>query len=130
MKGDDFVLLVGDGASGFDQLGGLRATEFTINGEMVNITSKDSSNWRQLIATGGGVKSISISGGGVWLGGAYTTLCRTLAMSGNLEDFQLDDGDEVLEGAFQVTSFQVSGDQGAETTYTISLESGDVPTFT
>jgi TP901-1 family phage major tail protein len=129
MKGDEFVLLVGDGAAGFDQVDALRATSFSINGEQVDITSKDSGGWRELL-TGGGNKSVTISADGVWISAAHQETVRDLALSGDLEDFQIDDSDEVLEGAFQVTSFEISGDQGAEQTYSLTLESADQPTVT
>ena len=130
MKGDAFVLLISDGIGGFDQVEGQRETSFAINGEPVVTTSKDSGGWRALFATGGGNKQVTAQVSGYWSGGTFQKLLRTLAMSGDLEDFQIDDGTEVIEGGFQVTSFELTGPQGAEDQYSATLESGDQPTVT
>jgi TP901-1 family phage major tail protein len=129
MRGDEFVLLISDGIGGFDQVGGLRATSYSINGEMIDLTDKDSNLWRELF-DGGGNKSVTVSADGVWEGGTEQDAVQALALSQALEDFQLDDGNEVLEGAFQVTNFEKSGDQGDAQLYSITLESGDEPTLT
>lgn len=130
MKGDAFVLLISDGIGGFDQVGGQRETSFAINGEQVVTTSKDSGGWRTLFATGGGNKQVSAQVSGYYTGSTEQLAMRDLAMSGDVEDFQIDDGPNVLEGGFQVTSFEITGPQGAEDTYSATLESADTPTFT
>lgn len=130
MKGDDFVLLISDGASGFNQVEGQRETSFAINGEQVDITSKDSQSWRTLIATGGGNKQVAVNVSGVWLSSTEQENVRGLSISGNLDTFQIDDGVEVLECSFQVTGFEITGPQGGEQQYTATLESSGVPTIT
>lgn len=130
MKGDDFVLLVYDGVSAFNQVDALRATAVSINGETVDLTSKDSGGWRQLATAGGGIGSMTITATGVWIAGTRQKEVRALSISRNVQDFQIDDSDQVIEGGFQVTSFEISGDNGAEQLYSLTLESADVPTVT
>lgn len=129
MRGDAFVLLHSDGVGGFNQVEDQRTTGLSINGEMIDITNKDSGGWRELLA-GGGIKSASISVEGVWTGSAEQQSLRDLDISGAIEDYQIDDGVEVVEGGFQVTSFEQEGSHDGEQTYSATLESADVPTVT
>lgn len=129
MRGDAFVLLHSDGVGGFTQVEDQRTTGLSINGEMIDITNKDSGGWRELL-DGGGIKSASISVEGVWTGSAEQQSLRDLDISGAIEDYQIDDGVEVVEGGFQVTSFEQEGSHDGEQTYSATLESADVPTVT
>lgn len=105
-----------------------RTTGVSINGEMIDITNKDSGGWRELLA--GSIRSMSLSVEGVWTGSTHQQAIRDIAMTGVLNDYQLDDGAEVIEGSFQVTSFEMSGAHDAEQTYSATLESADTPTVT
>jgi TP901-1 family phage major tail protein len=134
-SGDLLILKVGDGGDPetFLTVGGLRPTSMTINGAPVDVSSKDSGGWRALLA-GGGIKSVDISAGGVYLGNgsSHHRSLRTLAIAGTLRNFQLDDGVDVIEAEFQVVTFEHGGDSGAEQTFSISLQSsgGAEPTVT
>lgn len=66
-KGSAFLLKVGDGAAPplYATIAGLRATQLSVNGEAVNVTSKDSGGWRELLS-GGGVRSVSVSASDSW----------------------------------------------------------------
>ncbi len=52
--GKDILLEVGDGAASeaFTPIGGLRSTSCKINQGEIDVTSKDGSRWRKLIAGG------------------------------------------------------------------------------
>ncbi len=124
-KGSAFLLKVGDGGSpvGYATVAGLRTTQLSINGEMVAITSKDSGGWRDLLS-GAGVRSVSVSGAGVFTGSAAETRLKTNALSGVLDDYRLsfESGDS-LTGRFLVTRLDYAGDYNGERSYTLSLES-------
>ena len=49
-KGSAFLLKIGNGANPpvFSTMAGLRTTQLSVNGEPVNVTSKDSGGWREL----------------------------------------------------------------------------------
>ena len=66
-KGSAMLMKVGNGGSPetFTTIGGLRSTSLTINNESVDVTNKDSSNKRTMLAAAG-VQSISVSGSGVF----------------------------------------------------------------
>jgi hypothetical protein len=64
-KGSAFLLKVGDGGAPpvYATVAGMRTTQMSVNGEAVNVTSKDSGGWRELLS-GAGVRSISVAGSG------------------------------------------------------------------
>lgn len=110
---------------------GLRSTSISINKETVDVTNKDSSNqWRELMA-GAGVKSLSVSGSGVFTDKANGELVRGDAMGGAFNNYQVVV--QLLgtfEGSFDVTSLEYAGEYNGEETYSVSLESAAEPTFT
>ncbi|MDB5696061.1 MAG: phage major tail protein family [Sphingomonas bacterium] len=124
-KGSAFLLKVGDGATTpvFATVAGLRTTQLSVNGEAVVVTTKDSGGWRQLLS-GAGVRSVSVSGAGVFTGSNAETRVRTSALTGVLDDYRLSfEGGETMTGRFLVTRLDYAGDFNGERTYTISLES-------
>ncbi len=124
-KGSAFLLKVGDGASppAFATVAGLRTTQLSINGEMVAITHKGSGGWRELLG-GAGVRSVSVSGAGVFTGSAAEMRLKASALSGALDDYRLTfEGGETMTGRFLVTRLDYVGDFNGERNYTLSLES-------
>lgn len=127
-KGSAFLLKIGDGGSpvSFATVAGLRTTQLSINGEMVAITSKDSGGWRELLS-GAGVRSVSVSGAGIFTGSAAETRLKGNALSGAIDDYRLSfEGGETLTGRFLVTRLDYAGDYNGERNYTLSLESSGV----
>ena len=124
-KGSAFLLKVGDGGSpvAYQTVAGLRTTQLSVNGEMVAITSKDSGGWRELLS-GAGVRSVSVSGAGVFTGSAAETRLRNNALSGQIDDYRLSfEGGETMTGRFLITRLDYAGDHNGERTYTLALES-------
>ena len=124
-RGSAFLLKVGDGAAtpAFATVAGLRTTQLSINGETVVVTTKDSGGWRQLLS-GAGVRSVSVSGAGVFTGSAAETRIKTNALAGVIDDYRLsfESGDS-MTGKFLVTRLDYAGDFNGERSYTLSLES-------
>lgn len=54
-NGSDFLLKCGNGANPvvYQTVAGLRTTQMSVNGEAVNVTSKDSAGWRELLSGAG-----------------------------------------------------------------------------
>lgn len=124
-KGSAFLLKVGDGAAVpvFATVAGLRATQLSINGETVVVTNKDSGGWRQLLS-GAGVRSVSVSGAGVFTGLVAETRIKGNAMTGVLDDYRLSfESGESMTGRFLVTRLDYAGDFNGERSYTLTLES-------
>ena len=124
-KGSAFLLKVGNGGSPpvFSTVAGMRTTQMSVNGEAVNVTSKDSGGWRDLLS-GAGVRSVSVSAGGIFTGSAAETRLKSNALAGLIDDYELSfESGERLRGRFLVTRLDYSGDYNGERNYTLSLES-------
>ncbi len=124
-KGSAFLLKISNGAtpSVYQTVAGLRTTQMSISGDAVVITSKDSVGWRELL-TGAGVRSVSVSAAGIFLGSAAEAQVRANAMSGTIDDYELSfEGGEKLRGKFLVQKLDYSGDFNGERNYTLQLES-------
>ena len=124
-KGAAFLLKISDGAvtPAYQTVAGLRTTQMSINSDTVVITSKDSGGWRELLS-GAGVRSVSVSAAGIFLGSAAETKIRTNAMAGTLDDYELsfEDGAK-LRGKFLIQRLDYAGDFNGERNYTMQLES-------
>lgn len=124
-KGSAFLLKVGDGASTpvYSTVAGLRTTQLSINGDPVVVTNKGSGGWRELLS-GAGVRSVSVSGAGVFTGSAAEARLKTNALSGVLDDYELNfESGEKLRGRFLVSRLDYAGDFNGERNYTLALES-------
>jgi TP901-1 family phage major tail protein len=124
-KGSAFLLKVGDGANQpvFTTVAGLRTTQLSINGDAVVITNKGSGGWRDLLS-GAGVRSVSVSGAGVFTGSTAETRIKTNALSGLIDDYELSfESGERLRGKFLVARLDYAGDFNGERSYTLALES-------
>lgn len=124
-KGSAFLLKISNGASPavYQTVAGLRTTQMSISGDPVVITSKQSGGWREMLS-GAGVRSVSVSAAGIFLGSAAEAQVRSNAMNGTLDDYELsfEDG-EKLRGRFLVQKLDYSGDFNGERNYTLQLES-------
>ena len=119
-------------------LAGLRSTSMTINGEMVDITTKDSdalvsggvTKARELLA-GGGVSNMAISASGVFTDATLENEVRSRAQKGTIDAYKLvfGDGDNIA-GNFQLTSYERAGEYNGEETYSLTLESSGQVTHT
>jgi TP901-1 family phage major tail protein len=124
-KGSAFLLKVGNGAAPpvYATVAGLRTTQLSVNGEAVNVTSKDSGGWRELLS-GAGVRSVSVAGSGIFTGSAAETRLKGNALAGLLDDYELSfESGERMRGRFVVTRLDYAGDYNGERTYTLALES-------
>lgn len=123
------LIKVGSAASGV-LLGGLRTTTFTMNNSPIDISTKDTNGWRELLEDGS-LKSVSISGDGIFKDSATDETIRAAVFAGSLSTYTLVfPNNDTIEGTFLVTGYsRTGGYEGAET-FTLSLESSGEPTFT
>lgn len=124
-KGSAFLLKISDGRNpvGFRTVAGLRTTQMSISGDAVVITSKESGGWRELLS-GAGVRQVSVSAAGIFLGGEAETAIRAHALNGTIDHYELsfEDG-ERMRGRFLVQRLDYAGDFNGERNYTMALES-------
>lgn len=124
-SGAAFLLKMSDGAvpESFVTVAGLRTTQMSIAAEQVVVTNKGSGGWRELLSSGG-VRAVSISGGGVFTGSEAELALKARALSGALARYEVSfEGGERMRGSFQVTRLDYSGDFNGERSYTLALES-------
>ena len=124
-KGSAFLLKVGNGGTPliYATVAGLRTTQLSVNGEAVNVTNKDSGGWRELLS-GAGVRSVSVSGAGIFTGSAAEVRVRGNVLAGAIDDYELSfESGERMRGRFLVTRLDYAGDYNGERSYTMSLES-------
>ncbi|WP_374284221.1 phage major tail protein, TP901-1 family [Novosphingobium sp.] len=124
-KGSAFLLKISDGAPTptYRTVAGLRTTQMSITGDPVVITTKESGGWREMLS-GAGVRHVSVSAAGIFLGSAAEAQIRANAMAGTLDDYELSfEGGEKLRGRFLVQKLDYAGDFNGERNYTLSLES-------
>ncbi len=130
-KGSAFLLKISDGAVPpvFTTVAGLRATGLTINSDSVNITTKESGGWRDLLS-GAGLRSLSLTGSGVFTNSVSETRLRNNALAGVIDDYKIVfESSDSLSGKFQITRLDYSGDYNGERTYAVTLESSGIAQF-
>lgn len=124
-KGSAFLLKVGDGGDPpvYSTVAGMRTTQLSINGEPVVVTNKDSGGWRELLS-GAGVRSVSVSGAGIFTGSVAETRLKNNALAGSLDDYELSfESGERMQGSFLIARLDYAGDFNGERNYTLALES-------
>ena len=131
-NGKDLLIkvdLIGDNQ--FVTVAGLRATKIAFNAETVDVTSLDSAGgWRELLA-GAGVKSAQISGSGVFRDANTDERARQIFFDAEMPDFQVViPSFGVVQGPFQITSIEYSGNHNGEASYDMSFASAGFLTFT
>lgn len=131
-KGRDVLLKISDGTSPgtFTTVGGIRSRTVTINNEVVDITTSDEAPWRTLLADAG-LRSVNISGSGVYVDDAAIQSVEDLAFNGNLQEFQIlfADTNDILQGVFAVSSFERGAEHVDAGSFSITLESAAAVTL-
>lgn len=127
--GKDFLLKVETTTDVFQTVGGLRATSFTKNAEAIDATNHGSNQNREILNFAG-IKSMSISGSGIFTDDANLATIEDAHDSQELKRFQVVDADDgrTYTAYFKITTFERSGDYNNEQSYSISLESSGAVT--
>ncbi len=131
-KGKDLLLKADStGAGVFTTIAGLRSRAIAFNAETVDITHQESAGqWRELLA-GAGVKSVRLTGAGIFKDQASDELVRNYVFSGTIRDWQVVVPDfGTIEAPFQITSFELTGRHDGEVAFEIAVESAGEVTFT
>lgn len=127
-SGSAFLLKMSDGGlpEQFRTVAGLRTTQLSLTTDPVVVTNKGSGGWRELLPAGG-VRSVSISGAGVFTGSEAELALKARALSGQIDRFEVSfEGGDRLRGSFQVARLDYAGDFNGERSYTLALESAGI----
>ncbi len=125
-KGKDLLLKVDStGIGNFTTIAGLRSRAIAFNAETVDITHQESAGqWRELLA-GAGVKSVRLTGGGIFKDAASDELVRNYVFNGTIREWQVAVPDfGTITAPFQITSFELTGRHDGEVAFEIAVEFG------
>lgn len=124
-KGLSFLL-----KQGGTTLAGLRSTSFSVNNEIVDVTTKDSAGVRTLLAQAG-VTSLSISASGLFTDAVIEETVRGYAFAGSANTFTLhfENGDNI-SAIFIIASYERSGEYNGAEEYSLTLEASGTITYT
>lgn len=131
-KGKDLLLKIDStGLGAFVTVAGLRAKRLAFNSETVDVTNADSAGrWRELLG-GSGVQRAALSGSGIFKDAASDAQIRTRFFDAAIVDWQFAIPDfGTVEGPFQITALDYSGNHDGEVTFEITLESAGAISFT
>lgn len=112
-------------------MAGLRARTISLNAQTVDVTHSESAGqWRELLATAG-VKSVAVSGSGVFRDETADAAMRAAFFAGEMREYQIIIPDfGMMQGPFQIAALEYAGDFDGEAVYTVSLASGGAISFT
>ena len=128
-KGRAFVLKDGSAAAG-TVFAAMRMTRFSVNGEAVDVTTKDSAGLRTLLA-GAGIASVSITAQGLLDANAQATTFINRVIAGSIDAYGIVfDNNDKIDVNCQMTSFEAEGTEGDAQIYSIALESSGTITVT
>lgn len=131
-KGSSLLLKVGNGGAPetFTTIGGMRVTALAYNNAIVDASNRGTGAWRTLLEDAG-LRSLNVSGSGIFTDAVSEETVRAIAMSGQIRNFQMSFGNgDSLTGAFQITAYQRAGNHNGEETYSLSLASAGTIVFT
>jgi predicted secreted protein len=113
---------------GSTAVAGARTDNLTVNNEPIDITDKDDSGWRTLLADAG-VRSVDADIEGVLIDSTYLALIVG-AGSGLLEAWTLEvDTLGDFTGDFFLTNLQLTGEQADAITFTANIQSSGAIAF-
>ena len=131
-KGKDLLLKLRNEANdAFVTVAGLRARALSFNAESVDISHTESAGrWRELLE-GAGMRRASLSGSGLFKDSESDARLGGVFFEGGIVTWQIIIPDfGTIEGPFQITALEYSGNHDNELTFEMSLESAGQLTFT
>lgn len=121
----------GTAEEAFETIAGLRSTTFTFNAEEIDITNQDSAQWKEVLS-GAGIKSVTISGSGIFKDDYTFAKARSVALAQTLKNWRVctNTAGDYWQGCFKITSMEQAGDYNNEASYSISLAGSGAFSYT
>lgn len=127
-KGKDVLIKIAVSGSQVT-VGGLRSSTITLNDEMVDITTKDSSGKREILG-GAGINSVTFAGSGVFTDSTSEQQLRTNFGTGSLSAMSFIIPDlGTYAGNFLITTLEFAGEHNGEATFSLTAESSGNVSF-
>jgi TP901-1 family phage major tail protein len=130
-SGKDMLLKLDETGSGsFITVAGIRSRQLAFNAQTIDTTdSQSAGQWRELLQ-GGGVKTASLSGSGIFKDAQSDARIRELFFAGHVRDWQVVIPDfGTIEGKFQITALEFAANHNGEVTFDVALESAGEISF-
>jgi len=110
----------------FTTLGGLRSSSFSFSAEAIDVTNHGSNQWTQIL-DGAGLKSVEVSGEGVYTSAANYRLMESNAIAQLLTCMAFLDtvSGRIYAGCFKITGIEASAEYDGEASYSLSASSAD-----
>lgn len=108
----------------FKSIGGLRSNGFSFASDAIERTNRGSNQWRELVDNAG-IRSVSISGSGVYTHEANWKAMRNSAFKGELVCLAFIEAvlGEIYSGCFKITAIEGAGEYDGESSFSMSAES-------
>jgi TP901-1 family phage major tail protein len=121
--GRNFLLKMGTGTAAVT-VAAMRTTSFSVNGETVDVSTKDSAGFRDLLGSAG-LSSLQIQAAGVLSGSTTSNVFAARAKAKSIDPYTLlwDGTAGTLSGNFQCPSFGANGEYNGAQEYNLTLES-------
>lgn len=131
-KGNNFLLQIGNGATPevFTTVAGATTNSFEVNNDVIDITTKDTSRFREIMNEGG-MTSFSTTIQGIWKGDAGALLLRNGVFNSSVKNAKLifEDG-STISGPFHFTSYSVTGEHHGAVQFSATLNGAGTLSFT
>lgn len=131
-SGKDMLLKLDEtGSNKFITVAGIRSRQLAFNAQTIDTTdSQSTGQWRELLQ-GGGVKSASLSGSGIFKDAQSDARIRELFFAGYVRHWQVVIPDfGTIQGKFQITALEFAANHDGEVTFDVALESAGEIAFT
>jgi TP901-1 family phage major tail protein len=114
----------------FTTVGGLRSSSFSFSADAIDVSNHGSNQWKQMLDEAG-MKSVEISGSGVYTSATNYRLIETNAFANLLTCLAFLDtvSGRIYAGCFKITSIEASAEYDGEASYTLSASSADEVTI-
>lgn len=115
----------------FTTLGGLRSKSFSFSADSIDVSNHGSNQWKELLDEAG-MKSVSLSGAGVYTSATNYRLCESNALAGLLTCFAILDSvtGRVYYGCYKITGLEATAEYDGEAGYSLSMDSsGEIKIF-
>jgi TP901-1 family phage major tail protein len=130
-RGRDMLIKIKDAQGTFVTVAGLRTKSLKFNAKTIDITHSESEDAWQELLPGSGIKSVEISGDGIFCDKASDEIVRTNFLAQSADIYQMViPGFGVVEGDFLITNLNYAGNYDGEASYDLTLNSAGKTTFT
>jgi len=130
-RGRDLLVKIADENGDYKTIIGLRAKTLNLNAKAVDVTHSQSENaWRELLP-GAGIKTLEISGNGIFQDSDSDAQMRAAFFSQAIQFLEvIIPNFGIIQGGFILTELSYAGRYDGETNYEMQLSSASEQTFT